>query len=57
MTATERRTVLGSLMVLLAAPLLLGRDVLRRVTAAKDEPRRQLLPRIAPPTHSVKRRG
>jgi hypothetical protein len=57
MDVKDRRTILGSLAALLAAPFLLGRDaVIRTYTSAvkKDDP---VPPRITPPAHSVKRRG
>jgi hypothetical protein len=57
MNANDRRSILGGLAALLAAPFLLGRDTLIRTLAPKEKKDDQPLPRITPPAHSVKRRG
>ena len=61
MPATERRTILGSLLALLATPLLAGRSALTRTLAVplkeNEEGDGSSPIKITPPAHSVKRRG
>ena len=53
----NRRQILGSVAALLAAPLVLGKDVLVRAFLPKESEttENQPRPRINPPAHSVKR--
>lgn len=54
----ERRTILGSLLALLAAPVVFGRETAARVLASPEEPAIPPPPmKLNPPAHSVKRRG
>jgi hypothetical protein len=58
MSMTERRTILGSLMALLATPLVFGKDAVVPTLAPagkSTDPEPSL--KITPPAHSVKRRG
>ena len=61
MEPKNRRQILGSVASLLAAPLVLGRDVLLRSFlpqgAKAEPPEASPRTRINPPAHSVKRRG
>ena len=57
MDVKDRRTILGTLAALLAAPFLLGRKALLQPLALKANQNDPQTPRITPPAHSVKRRG
>lgn len=57
MEVKNRRTILGYLTALLAAPFLLGRDTVIRTFASEAKKDCSAPPRITPPAHSVKRRG
>jgi hypothetical protein len=57
METKDRRSILGGLAALLAAPLLLGRKALVRALAPDAGKDARVPPRITPPDHSVKRRG
>ncbi len=61
MEPKNRRQILGSVASLLAAPLVLGKDVLLQPFlpqgAKAEPPKAPPRTRINPPAHSVKRRG
>jgi hypothetical protein len=58
MSMAERRTILGSLMALLATPLVFGKEaVARTLTPRGDNADPEPRLKITPPAHSVKRRG
>ena len=52
-----RRTILGNLAALLAAPFFMGRATLIRALAPAAKKNNPLPPRITLPAHSVKRLG
>jgi hypothetical protein len=54
----DRRTILGSLLALLSAPVVFGRQTTARVFASPEKPATPPTPmKLNPPVHSVKRRG
>lgn len=54
----DRRTILGSLLALLAAPMVFGRQTAARAFAPPEKPATPPPPmKLNPPAHSVKRRG
>lgn len=54
----DRRTILGSLLALLSAPLVFGRETTTRLLAPGAKPAVPPAPmKLNPPAHSVKRRG
>jgi hypothetical protein len=57
MEVKGRRTILGNLVALLAAPFLLGRATLAQALTPTAKGQDPVVPRITPPAHSVKRRG
>jgi hypothetical protein len=55
---SDRRTILGSLLALLSAPVVFGRETAARLLAPGAKPAAPPAPmKLNPPAHSVKRRG